>query len=391
MRVLHVVASLALRHGGVSVSVRELCRGLAAAGVEVQIWTTDRAREPSIDGPADDQLRADGVEVRYAPVHPWRWLGSRYGYSPVLRAALTAAVLRADLVHLHGLWLYPTTIAAALCRRTGVPYVLSPCGALDPYGLARHRLLKWGYRLAVERRTLAGAALLHVTSACEQEHVERLGLDVPSVTIPRALPDAGPRPPLGAFRRAHPAVGTRRLLLFLGRLHPKKGVGWVVQAFIEAARRHPDLHLVLAGPDDGAGAVARRALAAAGLEDRATFPGFLDGPMKSAALQDSALFLLPSEDENFGVTVVEAMAAGLPVLVSPFVGVGDAAARAGAGAVVAHEPAAWAAAVERLLNDPSAAHAMGAAGRRAAAEFSVAKVATAMRDAYHSVARRRGP
>ncbi|OGX39811.1 MAG: hypothetical protein A3C53_03230 [Omnitrophica WOR_2 bacterium RIFCSPHIGHO2_02_FULL_68_15] len=390
MNVLHVVASLALRHGGVSVSVRELCRGLAAAGVTVQIWTTDRAHDLSIDGPADERLRAAGVEVHYAPVHPWRWLGLRYGYSPALRAALTQAIPQAELVHLHGLWLYPTTMAAGLCRRAGVPYILSPCGALDPYGLARHRLLKWGYALVVERRTLAGAALLHCTSAQERRHVTAYGITAPIFVVPRASPSPdGPTPPPGAFRQAHPEVGAGRLVVFIGRLHPKKRLDLVVETFAAAAQRYSDLHLVVAGPDDGAGGPARRQLAAAGVADRATFLGLVAGAQKQALLREGTLFLLPSEDENFGVSVIEAMAAGLPVVVSPSVGVADAVARSGAGLVVDAASAAWASAAERVLADPAVARAMGEAGRRAAAEFSPAQVVGAMRAAYGSLAQRR--
>lgn len=391
MTVVHVVPSLALRHGGVSVSVRELCQGLAQAGVAVRLLTTPRAHDPLVDGPADDHLRAAGVAIRYMPVHPWRWLGQRYAYGPAVGEILRQAIGAADLVHIHALWLYPTAAAARLCRRARVPYVLSPCGALDPYSLRRRRLIKRLYALAVERRTLAGAARVHFTSALEQRHADRFGTAAPAVVIPCSVPP-GPAPAPGQFRAQHPEVGDRRLLLFLGRVHPKKRLDLVAEVFCRLAPRYPDLHLVVAGPDQGGGAAVRARLRRAGLLARATFTGLVAGAEKGAALRDSTLFLLPSEEENFGITVLEAMAAGVPVLLSPHVGVGAAVVQSQCGLIVPLEPAAWEDAVSRLLDDAAARAAMGAAGRAAAhREFHRDQVALAMQAVYEAVLRERGP
>lgn len=387
MKVLHVAASLGLRHGGVSVSVRELCRGLSQAGVKVEICTTLRGYDPSVDGPADDELKAAGVEPRYFSVHPWGWMGARYAYSPALGAFLRGMVPRFDLVHIHGVWQYPTLAAARACRHFRVPYVLSPCGALDPYGLRVRRGFKLLYGLLIERQTLRRAEAIHFTSPLEREQARMFGFNRPNVVIPRSLRlDGMPKPPLGAFRARHPEIGNRKILLFLGRLHPKKRLDLIVEAFTILARRHNDTHLVFAGPEDGGGSQAREKLKQSGLQRRATFTGLLKGADKWSALRDSSLFLLPSEDENFGVAVLEALATGLPVLISRYVGLADWIKRGQAGMVVDQNPSAWAAAIERILLDQPMTKSMGEAGiRLAAEEFSTPRVAASMRDFYERI------
>lgn len=389
MRTLHVVASLSLRYGGVSVSVRELCAGLAQGGVEVDLATTLRGYDPGVDRLADERLRAVGVRLHTFPVYPWSSLGERYAYSPALEIFLRKTIPQVDLVHTHGLWQYPTAIVARICRKAKIPYLLSPCGALDPYGLRRHRLFKWLYGLCIERKTLQGAAALHFTSTMEQKRAFRFGARCPTFVIPRPIhleeiPEVSP----GTFRSRCPQVDQRRILLFLGRLHPKKRLDIVAEAFAFVAKGRPDVHLVISGPDDGAEVSVRKRLEQAGLSDRVTFTGIVQGTDKWTLLKDSSLFLLPSEDENFGVAVLEAMAMGVPVLLSPYVGLVDEVTRANAGAMIPLNPVAWSQTIERLLEDPFTLRAMGEAGRHlAATEFSSDRIASAMRDAYVTILR----
>jgi len=393
LKVLHVVPSLGLRHGGVSVSIRELCYGLARLGVGVQVWTTSRAYDPPIDGPTDDRLRSAGVGVRYFPVHPWGWLGQRYAYSPALSAALREGVWEADLVHIHALWLHPTRAAAQTCQQVGRPYIVSPCGALDPYSLRIHWPLKRAYGLWIERRTLAGAAAVHFTSSQEQNQSDMLGTSPATFVVPRCLEtDSIPATLPRSFRQQHPSIGESKILLFLGRLHPKKRLDIVARAFILAARRRGDLHLVISGPEDGSGPPVRKLLQEAGMLDRTTFTGLLAGKEKWAAFRESSLFLLPSEDENFGMGALEAMSCGIPVLLSRQVGISAAAEHAGAGIVLEQNPSSWAEAIDQLLKNPQRMQDLGEAGRRLAeGEFSCRQVASAMRQAYLDVLKRSQP
>ena len=387
MKILHIVPSLAIRHGGVSTSVRDLCLGLAQLGLEVEIWSTRRGYEPEADEPADRQLNASGVTIRYFPVETWGGLGQRYALSLDLGRALSSSVPEYDLLHIHTLWLYPTQTAALACHRFQKPYVLSPTGMLDPYSLKIRGLLKRLYVYIIERRTMAGAACIHFTSFLEQREACTFGVHRPNEVIPLSI-DLASIPPVssGTFRSKHPEVGSRKILLFLGRLHPKKRLDLLAQAFLALLNRRDDLHLVIAGPDDGAASPVRRLLERGRALSRVTFTGQLSGVDKWAAYRDSSLFLLPSEDENFGMTVLEAMACDVPVLLSARVGIADWAVRAEAGRVVPLEPDAWAGAADQLLGDPAQAEAMGRAGRRLAeTEFSRTAVALRMKELYDCI------
>ena len=392
MNVLHVVASLGLRRGGVAASVRSLAQDLARLGMGVHIMTADRMREPSVDDSADAELRTSGVTLQYYPVSSSNWLGQRYAYSPALGKALARIIPTMDIVHLHGMWQYPALAAARVCRRAGIPYVLSPCGMLDPTGFRRHRVFKHLYGVSVERRTLAGAAAIHFTSTFEQRVAHLFGIHRPGMVVPCSI-EAGPEllPPLGTFRRRYPAIGDRPILLFLGRIHAKKRPDLVAETFVTLANRYPQLWLVMAGPDDGAEASVRVRLREAGLLSRTIFTGFIAGAEKWAVLADSTIFVLPSKDENFGVSVVEAVAAGIPVIVSTKVGVAEFIARAGAGLVIDQDPAAWVAGVARLLDEPETCRAMAEAGRRlVATEFTSERVAASMRELYASAIQSHG-
>lgn len=365
-------------------SVRELCRGLARLGLDVAVWTTTRGYHPTTDAILDERLKAHGVKIRYFPVHPWGWLGQRYAYSPALRDALKEEMSGFDLIHLHALWQYPARIAAWGCRQSQTPYLLSPCGALDPYSLRIHPVFKRLYGFFVERQIIRHSSVIHFTSPLEQKGAYLFGIRRPCVIIPRSVPlEEVPEIPAGLFRSRYPELANRRLLLFLGRMHPKKRLDIVANAFVSLARRRDDLHLVIAGPDQGAGAVVREILKRSALLNRVTFTGLLTGQEKWMALRDSTFFLLPSEEENFGVAALEAMAVGLPVLLSNQVGLADWVERSRAGMVLPLKTEAWVEAIEQLLSNPAFAQEMGEAAKQLAKrEFSSERVANAMHRVY---------
>lgn len=331
LRVLHVISSLAPRYGGPPQVCLELCRELARQGARVSIFTTNVDGSGVLDVPVDAPVCRDGVEIRYFPVEaPRAWVVSR-----TLARALHRAIPQHDVVHVHSLYLFPSTVAAHYCRRFGVPYLVRPHGTLDPYLFRRHRARKWVYERLFEWRNLNRAAALHFTTLDEQELVRPLGLRAPGVVVPPGVDseryrDATVR---GAFRAAWPETRGRRLILFLGRLNFKKGLDLLARAFGEIARRRPEAHLVLAGPDDGYGPTVRRWLDAEGVLGRVTFTGMLLGRDKLAALRDADVFALPSYTENFGMAVVEAMACGIPVVISDRVNIWREVAAAGAGRV----------------------------------------------------------
>ncbi|MCM8794474.1 MAG: glycosyltransferase [Candidatus Omnitrophica bacterium] len=375
-----------MRYGGVPTSVRELCRGLSLAGLQVTLCSTTRGYNRTVDEPADRFLISAGVDVRYFPYAQWPPV-EKYLYSPSLASFLEREIRSVQILHLHTLWQHPILAAARISRKAGVPYLISPCGVLDRYGFRIHPLFKRVYGWLVEKRTLMSAACLHFTSERERQQAYLFGTTLPLRIIPRGIrTEEIPPVPAGNFRKLYPEIGDRHILLFLSRLHPKKRLDIVAQAFVLLAKRREDVHLVIAGPDDGVRGQAEAILMRGGVLHRSTIPGLLTGETKWAALRDAAVFLLPSEDENFGVSVLEAMACGTPVLVSDGVALADTIRNTEAGVVLEKDASRWAQTIGELLDDPPRRHRMGQAGRSLAKErFSSTRLVAEMLGLYEEI------
>ena len=384
MRVLHVVPTYlpAWRHGGPIHAVHGLARALVARGHEVTVFTTDVHGDGRLAVPLGKPVRLDGVEVWYfAAARP-----RRLYRSPALGAALARRAAEFDLVHLHSVFLWPPRAAARAAARAGVPYVLSPRGMLVPDLIRRRgRLRKLAWIHLVERRTLAGAAALHVTSALEGEEARRLGLPLPplalvpnGVELDGAPGDDGELPPAVRSLLAGPPF-----VLFLGRVSWKKGLDRLVAALAQA----PGAVLAVAGNDEeGYRPALERLAAAQGVADRLVFTGLVHGAAKRALLHGAAALALTSYSENFGNAVLEAMAAGRPVVVTPEVGLAEVVRETGCGLVVEGSPERLGEALRTLLADPEGARAMGRRGAEAAAaRFAWPAVAREMERVYDAV------
>jgi glycosyltransferase involved in cell wall biosynthesis len=305
----------------------------------------------------------DGVHIHLFPLRaPRIWLASW-----PMRQALARTLPGFDLLHLHSLYLFHDWAAGNRARRIAKPYLVRPHGSLDPYIHRRHRLKKAIFDLWFQNRVLAEAAAIHYTAEEEMRLAQPFVHGAPGVVIPNGLDpaDYASLPPKGHFRARYPEIGDRQILLFLGRINFKKGLDILARAVGQLAR--DDLHLVIAGPDGGYLSEARRFVAEAGIADRTTFTGMLAGEDKLAAFADAALFLLPSYSENFGIAVVEAMACGVPVLISDQVNIWREVVADGAGEAAPCDPAAFATKITAMLAEPAALAAMGASGRAAVA------------------------
>ncbi len=361
MRILHVIGDLAPASGGPAKAGFEMARALVRRGHEVAIYTTDFGQ------PADaphEQLR-DGVHLRFFPLQaPRIWLASW-----PMRRALARDLPGFDLLHLHSLYLFHDWAAGNLAMRIAKPYLVRPHGSLDPYIFRRHRLKKAIFDLWFQDRVLAGASAVHYTAQEEMHLAEPYVHGAPGVVIPNGIDpaDYASLPPKGTFRARHPEIGDRRILLFLSRINFKKGLDILTAAVGRLVRggARDDLHLVIAGPDGGYLAETRRFVAEAGIASRTTFTGMLTGQDKLAAFADASLFILPSYSENFGIAVVEAMACGVPVLISDKVNIWREVVADGAGHAAPCDATAFCAEIAAMLADPAALEAMGAAGRRA--------------------------
>ena len=385
MKILHVIANLAPRYGGPSKACWEMARGVARLGHQVSIYTTNQDGPGVLPVPTDRPVWRDGVELRYFPIQPPRF----WGTSLPLARALGQKIPACDLVHSHSLYLFHNLVTGRLCRRYGTPYLVRPHGTLDPYIHRRHRGRKRFMELLFEDRNLRGAAALHFTTEEEQRLAAPFTFGAPGLVIPLGV-DLGefePMPEPGRFRAAYPEIGDKKIVLFLGRLNFKKGLDLLARAFGAVGRDRDDVHLALAGPDNDDWEPRVRAwLRQDGVLERTTFTGMLLGPDKLAAFRDAALFVLPSYSENFGIAVIEAMAAGLPVIISDQVNIWREVQAAGAGRVIRCDAGELAAQILDLLDHPETARQMGRQGRAQVEErFQWPGIARRLEAAYSRI------
>lgn len=348
MKLVHVVPSYwpAVRYGGPIRSVHGLCAGLATRGHEVRVLTTNIDGPGVSEVPLDRPLERDGVSISYFAAG----LGRRLYRSPDLAQALRRCLSGADAVHLHAVYLWPGLVAARLATRAGVPYVVSPRGMLVRDLIERKsRFSKKLWIALFERRTLAGAGAIHVTSEAEAEAVRELGLDLaPVVLVPNGVDLPAAAPPAtaaGAWAGAPP--GER--LLCLGRVSWEKGL----ERAIRALGRLERAVLVIAGNDEaGLRPELERLAAKIGVGARVRFLGPVEGAAKWSLLASADLLVLPSFSESFGLVVLEALGVGTPAVVTPGVGAAAVVRRHDLGAVEAGDPEFLAAAIAGLLADP---------------------------------------
>lgn len=347
-----VTGSLSREAGGVFFVIRDVANRLQARGL-VQL----------VFGLRDTGFAADREGWHVAALHAFDGSGpAAFRVSTALVRALQGA--RLDVLHLHGIWNFPSLAALLWRRASGRPLVISPHGMLDP-GALRFSPRKKRIAAAVyEAANLRGAAAIHVLNEAEAQAVRGFGIATPVAVIPNGveLPDAA----VLAARDWSPE--TPRTLLFLARIHPKKGVSELIAAWRILLDTAPAVtrrwRLVLAGWDDG-GLVeeARRQIAALGLGEHVTLPGALFGEAKSAAFASAHAFILPSRSEGLPIAVLEAWAYGLPVFMTaacnlPGGFAADAAIR------IETDPVALAATLARdLAGDYARLRAIGANGR----------------------------
>lgn len=385
MKLLHVVPSLSARTGGPAIAVAQSSSALRARGVDVTIFATDMGRASSAPHRAVTASALpsglDNVDVRLFPVRP----PHRMAFSPAMLAALRHEVRRFDVVHIHSLFLFPQFAAFQQARRCGVPYIVSPRGALDPHLRIRSQGVKALAHALWQGSMLVNAAALHFTSREEA----RLASDVAPRT-PRAIVSNGidwqayrSLPSGTAFRERRLQRTDGPLVLYMGRISHKKGIDVLVRAFALVLRDVPHATLVIAGPDDeGLSPSLARLAAAEGVAGRVVFAGMLHGGQRLEALAAADVFALPSATENFANALVEALAAGCPCVISPGVNISAEIEAAAAAAVAEASPARFASAIVRLLADPAGAAAMGERAAQYARRYDWDAVAPQMIGMY---------
>jgi len=364
MRILHVIPTMSARYGGPAKACGEMSMAIADRGHDVEIFTTNYDGfggyiEPSA-GPLSD--RRTDIKVHTFPVD---LPPDYFRISRPFASALNEAMQRVDLVHVHSLYLFTTLASGFFAKRHNVPLILRPHGTLDPYIYPRHRGRKYVVEWLYQNRMFKRAAAIHYTTAEERDLAAPYTFGRPGFITPLGLniEDYRPKPPRGSFRARFPETRDKAILLFLGRINFKKGLDVLAKAFGEIAREKEDVHLVIAGPDnDALKPKVERWLKAEGVLEKTTFTGMLVGEAKLAALTDADLFVLPSFSENFGIAVIEALACGLPVLISDKVNIWREIDAAGVGRVEPVDPIRFGQQALSMLRDPDALRRQGERG-----------------------------
>lgn len=343
-----------------------MVRALRMEGVDAEIATTNDDGDRVLEIPLAAPTMHAGVPVRFfarfsPPLRPVR----EFAYSRSLSRWLATEVTGYDLLHVHALFSFASTCAMSTARRCRVPYLNRPLGQLCVWSLRQRALKKQLYLALAERVNLRGAAALHFTTEQEQAEAEVLRLGTRGFVAPHGIELTARVPDARARLRERLGVeADSKIVLFLSRLHPKKGLELLIPALARIA--DPQLLFVLAGTAESPAfdTQVERWLAEAGLAARTRRAGFASGEWKQTLLQGADVFALTSHSENFGIAVVEAMAAGLPVVVTPGVALAAEVARFDAGLVPTRYPEAVATAVAGLLTDTARREAMGRNGQR---------------------------
>lgn len=386
LRILHIVPSYlpARRYGGTIFAVHGLCKALAKRGHEVHVFTTNVDGNADSNVPINRPIDVEGVKVWYFPSMYFR----RLYYSPLMQKALKERIKDFDLLHLHSIYLWPTWAAACAAKHTGVPYIVSPRGMLIRELIERKsRLLKSLWIRFIEKKTLEGAAAIHMTSELEAREAEVFNFRLRRVFV---IPNGVDYKPLNSQQitsevssNIKETLKTKPFILFLGRINWKKGLDRLIPALSYV----PDAHLVIAGNDeDNYTGVLDQLARTHKVHNRISFIGPVYDQDKVALLKEAAVFVLPSYSENFGNTVLEAMAVGCPVVVTPEVGIAQVVKDAGAGLVVEGDPKILGESIAKLLADTSERQRMGKSGQKTVQEqFTWDVVAKQMENAYHQI------
>jgi len=383
LRILQVIPGLGNSSGPTHVVVG-LSEHLARQGCAVTLYCL------KYDG--DDRVLPDPAWVstsRFAATLVKRW-----GYSQGLKEALKANLRNFDIAHVHSVWLYPTFAAARECRRQGVPYLIRPAGSFRPVAFSTNCTLKRLYFQLWERWNLENAAAIHATSEPEAAELRALGIGTPICVVPIGvtLPATDRKTTADDMRRRWGIEPEEKIVLYLGRLHPIKGLDILVAAFARLNSGGSRAKLVIVGPaTSGYDRELKMRVRKAGLEEKCLITGELRGDDKRAAYEAASVFVLPSRTENFGIVVAEAMAMGTPVVISreaPWLDVESH----NAGSWVDLDAEKFAAAIADILENPDMAAQMGENGRRLVeTKYTWDRIAKRMLKVYENVVAGKDP
>lgn len=376
LKVVHVIPGLATSSGP-SQAMANLCHHQLEAGIDVEVcYVSGRGADPDETFPS------------HITVHGFSAVGlKKWAYAPTLKKHLYNSVGECDVVHIHSMWLYPSIAASKAAKFHRKPYLVRPAGSLEPWSFDHGGLKKRLYLRFISRGIMNNAARIHAVSEQEEKRIETFNFDTHVVTIPNGI-NLSDR--ITAVSREQaiqeldwPAAKT--YLLFLGRIHPQKGLDLLFKIFEDVSAKEKDIRLIIAGPDNHTYAhQLKEQQKSHPFGSRIHFVGQLTGRTKSLTLSTADLFVLPSKTENFGISILEAMAAGTPVVVSnttPW----KVVTEKGAGYWLPLESAAFVSAINDGLDDPKRLSDMGEAAAKIANNYSWTEIAKHNIECYEQI------
>ena len=363
MKILHVINTLSPRYGGPVNACKALCSSLAHAGEDVTIYTTDLNYPIGVrDVVLNQEIKQDGYSLYYFHVQ-----FNSYVFSVDYFKAIKKNINKFDIVHIHGIYRFPQAVTAYFCRKYNLPYIIRPHGSLSPYlfNSKRRKLRKRLYEYIIENRNLNNASAIHYTTEEEMVLAKPLGLKSNTFINPISLDISkyNDLPVKGIFRGKYKIDNSKKIILYLGRINFVKGLDILIKAFAKTLNRFQNVLLVIAGPDnEGYQTQVEQWIKNEKIGTNVIFTGMLIGDDVLELLKDTDIFVLPSYTENFGIAVAEAMACGLPVVVSNKVNIYRDVLKAGAGLVTNCDSNEISDAFFQLLENEKRRKTLGRAG-----------------------------
>lgn len=360
MHVLHAIPSLAPRHGGPTEAAFGMVRALRGEGVDARLLSSDDDGGDVLRVPLRRWIEHNGMPCLFLPRARTRHRTlASYTYTPEYAVWLAQNVRDFDFLHVHSIFSHTSIAAMASARQQGVPACVRPLGQLCRWSLTQSAVVKRLHLLLQARRNIDGVRFIHCTSRMEAEETALLGFKAPCEVLPHGLDLPPVVPDARESLRARLGLPADRFLLaYMSRLHPKKGLELLLEA---CARISTPVDVVIAGGGEPAYVASlHERVRQAGLGGSVHWFGHVAGDRKWQLLQGADAFVLASHSENFAISVLEAMACGLPVIVSDQVALEDEVRTAGTGSVVQLDAPALAMAIEVMRSNVEDRAAMGA-------------------------------
>ena len=315
MKILFVIPALGSVYGGPSQCVLDLAQALGCQGVELDIVATTANGATRLNVPTQTWIQEKFYRIQYFSY--WNFIDYKFSWS--LTGWLLQNISNYDLVHTHTIFCYPTLPAYWACQLHQIPYIMTPHGMLEPWALAYKSWKKTPYFKLIEKPALQRASAIQMLASTEANNIKQLGLKSPLVIIPNGIyqEDFQDLPSPEIFYQQFPETRHKTVILFLGRIDPKKGLDLLAIAFGKVHAQFPETHLVLAGPDNiNFSPTVKGYFSEVHCLEAVTFTGMLTGSLKYAALAAADIYVAPSYSEGFSVSVLEGMASGLPCIIT---------------------------------------------------------------------------